>query len=667
MRTSKKIPIILFSLTLLIICMMQFHASAYAADRFFYGAYLQRDEYPDDDYQFMADSMGFNIVLGPGVEDDSARDRLQSLGMKQVAYHDSLIKYGRGHYMVWEAEGTEHSDWQLQRSQGALIPDDSASGNYAIRFREEVDQADTVVWGPHHVEEPLDPLDRYTARFRIRGGILPDTAIKGTDTVAVIMVWTSQAGDIVASHPLLNDSLTTSYEDYYLSYQISGTISNPCGGSEPLSPDTVTTEYKIYWYGNRDIFVDRVMVYDERGRRVFENPVIRNMLQQEVQQAWVDTSFVYRWYLQDEPNSIDRFAVYREIDSLIQNVDSLHKRRPGMAVMYRPNLREEFAHFADPAEFMQDWYVFSPQRDTATFEAPCNWYTGDTLSLQCSWLSMSTHFDTTKKIALANGKDFWVVAQAFEQYYDDLSHPLRMPTPNELACNVYMALAYGADGIIHFLYYGCGCRTEAAGDDSVLGLLPRHACDTVTARDTTEQWRMLKGKSDEITTLGACIYKLEWLGAGLNTDIDTISGCFIDSLKSDKYASDTAYIHLAFFQDDADTNYFMLVNRRCLSTEQQNVTVYIDSQSIGSEKMWYVIDQYLQDTTFTGAINGAIPFTTHLDPGEGKLFKLVSFPDSAFHGTAHPLNWQGGIMVDGDVTVESGKTSVSLPRIPSSQ
>ncbi|MCK4784446.1 MAG: right-handed parallel beta-helix repeat-containing protein, partial [Desulfobacteraceae bacterium] len=419
--------------------------------------------------------------------------------------------------------------------------------------------------------------------------------------------------------------------------------------------------YKIYWYGNRDIFVDRVMVYDERGRRVFQNPVIRNMLQQEVQEAWVDTSFVYRWYLQNEPNSIDRFGVYREIDSLISNVEQSDKRRPGMACMYRPNLRDEFAHFADPAEFLQNWYPFSPLRDTATFESgsPCVWYSADTLSLQCAWLSMSSHFDKTKRVALEAGKDFWVQTQAFDGYDEDTVHVWRRLTPNELACNVYLALAYGADGIVHFLYYGSGCRTSGA--DSCLGLLPRHSCDDTTARDTTDQWRMLKEKSDRIRKLGDCTHELDWLGAGLNTDTDTIGGCFIDSLKSDKYASDTAYIHLAFFEDDADTDYVMLINRRCLSTEEQNVTVYMDSAEIGNKKMWYVIDQYSQDTTFTGAIDGEIPFTTHLDPGEGKLFKLAPFPDSAFHGTAQPLTWQGGIMVDGDVTVDSGHTLLILP------
>ncbi len=662
MARSKKLLMIWGLLTIVVILWTQSDPNAYAADRFYYGAYIQSDEYPDDDYQFMADSMGFNIVLGPEVEDAGVRARLQASGMKQVAYNGLLRYYGRGHYMVWEAEGTPSSKWELEWSQGELVEDDNASGGYAIRFIEGDHDADTVIWGPHHVEESVDPSDQYTARFRIRGGVPPDSGIGETDTVAVIMVWTSQGG-FVASDPLLNNELTTSYDEYVLFYQINGTTFTPCCGAEPLSPDTVTTEYKIYWYGNRDIFVDRVRVYDDRGYRLFTNAGVRDPIQQAVQEAWVDTSFVYRWYLQDEPNSIDRFGVYREIDSLISNVDSTHKRRPGMACMYRPNLREEFAHLADPAEFMQDWYPISPRRDTATFEAPCNWYSGDTLSLQCAWLSLSSHLDQTKRVALEAAKDFWVVIQAFEDYDDNLNHRWRMPIPNELACNVHLALAYGADGIVHFLYYGCGCRTPDPGADSILGLLPRHSCwpDTLTPRDTTDQWRMLKDNSDRIRKLGDCAHKLDWLGAGLNTDTDTIGGCFVDSLKSDKYGADSAYIHLAFFDDNADTDYVMLINRRCLSTEEQNVTVYIDSAQIGNKKMWYVIDQYSQDTTFTGAIDGAIPFTTHLDPGEGKLFKLAPFPDSAFHGTAHPLTWQGGIMVDGDVTVDSGKTLFVLP------
>ncbi len=143
--------------------------------------------------------------------------------------------------------------------------------------------------------------------------------------------------------------------------------------------------------------------------------------------------------------------------------------------------------------------------------------------------------------------------------------------------------------------------------------------------------------------MGAVFNELTWQGSGFHEDVATVTGSFMDSLKAAPGETlSTTYVEVGFFEDDADTNYFMLVNRQCLENEDQSVIAYLDSAVLDGGKMWYVIDQYSQDTTFTGAINGSIPFATHLEPGEGKLFKLASFPDSAFHGTAQPLNWQGG-------------------------
>jgi hypothetical protein len=146
-------------------------------------------------------------------------------------------------------------------------------------------------------------------------------------------------------------------------------------------------------------------------------------------------------------------------------------------------------------------------------------------------------------------------------------------------------------------------------------------------------WSAVRGVNAIIDSIGwLFVDTSSWQGAGQGDTVNLIHGSFISHLKSAEFTS--PWIEVGFFKDTVNTNYFMLVNRRCLSTEAQNVTIYLDSAKIGNKKMWYVIDQYSRDTTFTGAINGDIPFTTHLDPGEGKLFKLVSLSYSAFHGTA---------------------------------
>jgi len=187
--------------------------------------------------------------------------------------------------------------------------------------------------------------------------------------------------------------------------------------------------------------------------------------------------------------------------------------------------------------------------------------------------------------------------------------------------------------------------------------------DTGNNDSTTYKWReIMEFTGPRVDELAPVLKQLTWQGAGSHEDAAIVTGSFIDSLKAAPAETlSTTYVEVGFLKDDADTSYFMLVNRQCLENEDQSVIAYLDSSVLDGGKMWYVINQYSQDTTFTGAIDGEIPFTTHLEPGEGKLFKLAPFPDSAFHGSADPLTWQGGIMVDGDVTVDTGQTLVILP------
>jgi len=86
---------------------------------------------------------------------------------------------------------------------------------------------------------------------------------------------------------------------------------------------------------------------------------------------------------------------------------------------------------------------------------------------------------------------------------------------------------------------------------------------------------------------------------------------------------DSPYVEVGFFKDISDvvdTNYFMLVNRRCLESESQSVTSFINKGGT-----YLIVDLSEDDTTLAGYDTsvGAIPFTTHLNPGEGKLFKVV--------------------------------------------
>lgn len=396
--------------------------------------------------------------------------------------------------------------------------------------------------------------------------------------------------------------------------------------------DSGYLDYTVWWDGSRAVWIDRVKIRD-----AFADSLFRGLYD-----AWINSlnadgrdTLLTAWYLVDQPDD-DQYDTQAYLHAYL-NSNQYPFGVQSLQVYFHKV--DEYLSVVNPKELWFNQYVLEDDVDTAT--------TGGNLQTSLSNLAGCLNF--VKQKAISHGKPFLYIAQAYME-----EGRRRYPTEFEQKVLAWLGLAYGANGIAYFTY---ATRDGIKGlVDSVAGYYEPHE----------PNWSAVQSVNVIIDSIGWLFADTSsWKGAGGGDTVASIPASFIDSLKSAEF--DSPWIEVGFFQDSAQTNYFMLVNRRCLSTEEQNVTVYMDSVKIGSNKMWYVIDQYSQDTTFTGAINGIIPFTTHLDPGQGKLFKLVAFPDSAFHGTAHPLTWQGGIMVDGDVTVDSGIISVSLARIPSSQ
>ena len=271
---------------------------------------------------------------------------------------------------------------------------------------------------------------------------------------------------------------------------------------------------------------------------------------------------------------------------------------------------DEYLSVVNPKELWVDNYPFQYNKtDTTT--------TGGNLQNYLS--SLTDGLYKAKQKAISYRKPLIYIAQAFQ---DTINGYWRYPTKFEQKVVAWLGLAYGANGIAYFTY---------ATRDGIKGLVDSNSVGYFVPHEPN--WSAVRSVNAIIDSIGWLFADTSsWKGAGQGDTVGLISGSFVDSLKSAEFGS--PWIEVGFFKDTVNTNYFMLVNRRCLSTEAQNVTVYLDSAKIGNKKMWYVIDQYSRDTTFTGAINGDIPFTTHLDPGEGRLFKLVSLSDSASHGTA---------------------------------
>ena len=618
----------------------------------------------------LKDSLEFNIVRSDSSYSSEinnlAQNKLRAIVNNYKESDSPTYWSNRSHYTLWEAEGLDESWVNLQyTSWGTLVNDPSASGGKAMRFSGP-GTPDTIQWGPSYYQEPGDtayPI-KYTAEFRLKfhyslftplgsmGPGPPDTA----DSICRLMVVDTKNDSILKTQKVYKGDFPGGGAGGYKTFELTDYTVIPKDSTNEWNH----TEFLIVWFGipeAKNFYIDYVKVYDENGLDLisgFKDSLIMDYVSQE----WVHTTIpgtgdtvVYRWYVRDEPPSIDYFAPTRYVDSLLKQVSQERVGFQAFNYFRNPTMVHEYMLRQDPTDFCVDVYLMK-------------WFGQDTSGddYQDAWTNEYTaRLNFVKTQADSLNKDFWLVAQAHvtcDSVYDSCAYTEiewgdhfycprhRDPTSYEVRLQTFLGLCYGADAILYFRYQWWIDNNR----DLVTGLYD--------ARNDikTEKWREIKDfTGPRMEKLGPVLNQLTWRGACSDDEV----GSFILRNDSSSYIRNIvpidhypAYVEVGFFTDQ-DDDYFMLVNRRCLSTEEQNITVYIDSISLGGNRMWYVIDQYSQDTTFTGAINGAIPFTTHLDPGEGKLFKLVAFSDSAFHGTAHPLNWQGGIMVDGDVTVGS--------------
>jgi hypothetical protein len=623
------------------------------SDKFYYGGF--HVEAVPGKFQEMKDSLRFNLVLGGDVQDyiDSlANASLQAVAEQSAGTSPSYWS-ARSHYTVLEAEGYPGSYYGFTYTGGSKVWDPYASGDTAMLFSVSEDSLGLIQTGPWYNQEPgpsVNPI-QYTAEFRLKS---PDY-LAPNDTVCVLKVVGGPVDNdtVLAQRVVYSSQFTDSldYKTFAIDYFVTR---NPI-------------EFQIYWLGERTLYIDYVKVYDENGEYVMSGAGDSDIVAY-VNQDWVKTTIpatgdtvVYRWYMRDEPPSIDCYRPYAYIDSILQDTAISGPHIPGAQFFggyFDTPAVHDYLLRSDPVEYMIDPYPFRWD------DSPSNYQTRLSEML-------IRHYYEGKLAAESRNKDLWLAIQSHavgkqkvDTCYDaaEYEYPpgsgtyycvsLRDPTPNEVRLQTFLALCYGADGVMN---YRASYALNTINPDSAYletGLYDQYR------GVATPKWEEIKNfTGPRMERIGSIIANLTWLGAGFHEDVATITGSFMDSLKAAPAETlSTTYVEVGFFEDDADTNYFMLVNRQCLESENQSVIAYLDSAALDEGKMWYVIDQYSQETTFTGAIDGEIPFTTHLEPGEGKLFKLVPFPDSAFHGTAQPLTWQGGIMADGGIVLQGGST-----------
>jgi hypothetical protein len=238
----------------------------------------------------------------------------------------------------------------------------------------------------------------------------------------------------------------------------------------------------------------------------------------------------------------------------------------------------------------------------------------------------------------------------------------RAPSREEILCQINLALAYGAKGIVYYLY----SRANYGGPYFEQGLLDN-------ARNPTTQYSSVQtintnyqGTGQSLVNIGSNFLPLSWQAAfsihqNTNEPISSTYKLYDVTSKIPGGATDTeaeTYVEVGVLQSGS-TNHYMVVNRRCTSSETREITLTLQGNS---NYAYRITDVYSGSTTtcYLGSSITTFPYTLVLGPGQGKLLKLESIGVWSSTISAN-TTWSGNYSINANVTVNNNVTLTVSP------
>jgi hypothetical protein len=647
----------------ILVAMFIFATNVLAGDKFYYGgfhAHTVVDKFPD-----LRDSLRFNLVFLFDIDSNHTIDSLAKYSLKGVAeqtnQNSPMWWSMNSYYTIWEAEGFPGAGVNLSYSGGTLEYDPEAhtgSGSWARLFVGP-SNADTVQRGPDYRQYGLGLGDPYFVDFNLK--FKGDRSVPSKQVCDIIV---ETNGSIIRESTLVvGDFPTNGYKKFQLQYTLS---------------DFRNTEFKIYWYGVDTLFVDYVSVYDQNGYDLMSGTADQR-IKDYVQQPWTSTVFpgtndtvLYRWYLKDEPQSIDCYMPYAHIDSLLKNNSPYKPGAQHYCDFPDTFAVHEYLTRENPVEYMIDPYPFGPD-DT----------TDSAIQSRIDWLAKS--LDEGKRKAEGLNKDFWVAIQAHAvgdtnsscPEYRKYEYPtgsgkyyclsLKDPSANELRLQTFLALCYGTDAVMS--YQIPFSKTPAHIET---GLYDTYA--SAESLKITDKWKEIKNfTGPRAEKLGPILKGLTWQGACRGDTAQWFhlrDGC-TPYIWHNRYAAPSyleSYSHIGFFKDmsSSEPNYFLVVNRFGGDSLWDACTLLLNGGCDlpdWNQYAYYLYDMYLdiiEYETVKFGTSDVYGVTCHLQRGEGNLFRLISkYQRGHVFGN---LIWGGWDMhVNADVIVDPGTTLKILP------
>jgi parallel beta-helix repeat protein len=224
----------------------------------------------------------------------------------------------------------------------------------------------------------------------------------------------------------------------------------------------------------------------------------------------------------------------------------------------------------------------------------------------------------------------------------------RLTTKEEILCQDNLALAYGAKGLVYYLY--------GSLNGGVNGLVD-------ISRNPTAQYNVLKSIHDNYQNTGKTIYEigtdfmsLNWqAGYSIHQHVDEPIDTNYDLydvqskiLGGSFDPENETYVEVGILKDSNNISHFMIVNRRCVASREITITF----ESINSHG--YLITDIFNtlETRYLPANNSTISYTFTLGPGEGKLLKLEDLGES--NSITSNTIWVGTIFVNQNIALTSG-------------
>lgn len=443
-------------------------------------------------------------------------------------------------------------------------------------------------------------------------------------------------------------------------------------------------DFRIYWYGQVDIWFDKLIVDDEPGNELFTKSTFRERIIDEIKNIKFDYK---RSRLIVDELTYSQLPAFKYVTEIVREINPEIKFNVAQTYyLHQRSLKNDtlgirkFLEVSRPESFNMDvhpipWIL--PNSINGGFNgsqlASGKDYTNE---LQHNSFGHRTSGWTfIKQVSFARKQrdalitcspQLIIQPQIHGWMFRDTKdtskyrHTLREPLNEEIQAQAMLAIAHGAEGLCWFVYQSEYIEENFPGE----GKRITHSFGLTDPYDVTkhrhknlynqDKWQYVSDMNRKIKNWTEVLNNSDWLG-GYSVHQEGANHFYISDIKSlhrnisapysfsenNSDKTSERFWEMGFFSpynNASNTKYFLMVNRRCIPEAKEGtgdirwLKIRFDSAFLSKFSKWKIEDvntgQFLIFNAKDTAGNGYIDLGYQKDsmgyflPGEGKLFRL---------------------------------------------